>query len=193
MLGRSYGRRSRALLQEAVRSQQHRLGHCRKPAGRRNGSPRPGGLRRRSPGGGEDPPPPPEFARPPSKTVEIERELDISEAYLFVGVLGPDYNDPGQYAADVLTQILGQGIHPMMTVALKNSRRAGVNSAHLSYIALKRAGAFVAYITLNHPLISVAKRETITFLKESAGRIFPSGCSDRGPGGRLRSAGERQE
>jgi len=114
---------------------------------------------------GEDPPPPPEFARPPSKTVEIERELDISEAYLFVGVLGPDYNDPGQYAADVLTQILGQGIHPMMTVALKNSRRAGVNSAHLSYIALKRAGAFVAYITLEPSKISVAKRETITFLK----------------------------
>ncbi len=114
---------------------------------------------------GPEPPPPPERARPLPETVEIERELDVGEAYLLIGTLGPDYNDPGQYAADVLTQVLGQGIHPMMTVALKSGGRARINSVQMTYIALKRAGAFVSYLTLEPKGLPTAKREAIAFLR----------------------------
>jgi len=121
---------------------------------------------------GEDPPAPPERARPLRETVEIERELDVDEAYLLIGVLGPDYNDPGQYAADILTQILGQGLHPMLAGALKGGRRVLVNSAWMDYIALKRAGAFVAYITMEPKNLPAARREAITFLKRVRSENF---------------------
>jgi predicted Zn-dependent peptidase len=116
---------------------------------------------------GEPPPVPPERPRPLGKAVEIVKELDVDEAYLIIGVQGPDYNDPKQYAADVLTQVLGQGINPMLAVALKGGRRNLVNSAQMTYIALKRAGAFVAYLTLDPKNLAAAKREAVAFLKKA--------------------------
>jgi len=116
---------------------------------------------------GEPPPALPERPRPLEKAVEVVKELDVDEAYLIIGVQGPDYNDPGQYAADVLTQVLGQGINPMLAVALKGGRRNLVNSAQMTYIALKRAGAFVAYLTLDPKNLAAAKREAVAFLKKA--------------------------
>ncbi|MHB8054990.1 MAG: insulinase family protein, partial [Candidatus Aminicenantales bacterium] len=97
---------------------------------------------------GEEPPPPPPPPRPLPKSVEIERELDVKEAYLFLGAAGPNYQSDGQYAADVLAEILGQGIHPLLSGTLRGGRRVLVNSARMDYIALKQAGAFVAVLTL---------------------------------------------
>ncbi|MCX6565094.1 MAG: pitrilysin family protein [Candidatus Aminicenantes bacterium] len=114
---------------------------------------------------GEEPPAPPERAQPLPKTMEIERELDVDEAYLLIGALGPDYGDSGQYAADVLTQVLGQGINPMLAGALNGGRRVLVNSAQMDYIALKRAGVFVAYLTLEPKNLSAVKREAVAFLR----------------------------
>jgi predicted Zn-dependent peptidase len=120
----------------------------------------------------EPPPAPPERPRPLEKTVEVVKELDIDEAYLIIGALGPDYNDPGQYAADVLTQVLGQGINPMLAGALKGGRRNLVNSAQMTYIALKRAGAFVAYLTLDPKNMAAAKKEAVAFLKRARTENF---------------------
>jgi len=116
---------------------------------------------------GPEPPPPPPRPRPLSKTVEITRELDVEEAYLFLGAAGPDYEDDGQYAADVLAEILGQGVNPMLAGALRGGRRVLVNSARMDYIALKRAGAFVAVLTLEPKNLSVAEREAIAFLRRA--------------------------
>jgi predicted Zn-dependent peptidase len=120
----------------------------------------------------EPPPAPPERPRPLEKTVEVVKELDIDEAYLIIGALGPDYNDPGQYAADVLTQVLGQGINPMLAGAMKGGRRNLVNSAQMTYIALKRAGAFVAYLTLDPKNMAAAKKEAVAFLKRARTENF---------------------
>jgi len=116
------------------------------------------------PRGGE-PPPPPDRPRAPGKTVEIERSLDVDEAYLLIGALGPDYNDAGQPAAALLTQVLGQGLHPMLGAALNGGRRILVNSAQMDYVALKRAGVFVTYITLEPKNLPAAKREAVAYLK----------------------------
>jgi len=114
---------------------------------------------------GENPPPPPDKPNPLSGIVEVERELDVEEAYLLVGALGPDYNDPGQYAADVLTQILGQGLHPLLAAAMNSGQRNLVNSTQMTYIALKRAGAFVVYMTLDPKFLPAAKRRAVAYLK----------------------------
>jgi len=114
---------------------------------------------------GPDPPLPLPRPRPLPKTVEIERTMDVDEAYLFIASAGPDYGDEGQYAADILAEILGQGIRPMLAAALQEGRRVLANSARMEYVALKRAGAFVALITLEPKNLSAAKREAIAFLR----------------------------
>jgi predicted Zn-dependent peptidase len=103
---------------------------------------------------------------PPAKTVEIEEALDVEEGYLIIGILGPDYNDPDQYASDVLTQALGQGIYPLLTKPLRSPRDL-VNSVMMTYVALKKSGAFVIYITLDPKNMTAAKREAQNYLRRT--------------------------
>jgi predicted Zn-dependent peptidase len=103
---------------------------------------------------------------PPAKTVEIELERDVEEGYLIIGAAGPDYNDPDQYAADVLTQALGQGLNPMLNIALRGGRRDLIHSVQMSYTTLKKAGAFIVYETLDPKNLAAAKKETISALRQ---------------------------
>lgn len=121
---------------------------------------------------GPAPPPPPDRPRPLSGIVEVEREMDVEEAYLILGAIGPDYSDPGQYAADLLTQILGQGLRPLLAGALKSGQRELVNSAQMTYVTLKRAGAFVAYFTLDPKFVPAAKRQAVDYLKRVRSEKF---------------------
>jgi zinc protease len=72
---------------------------------------------------------------PLSKSVDIEEELDVQEAYLVIGTLGPDYNSDDQFGSDLLAQILGAGISPMLYRPLKSPRDL-VNTAGMIYVAL---------------------------------------------------------
>jgi predicted Zn-dependent peptidase len=108
---------------------------------------------------------------PPARTVEIEEALDVDEGYLVIGVAGPDYNDPDQHAADVLTQCLGQGIYPLLLKPLRSPRDL-VNSATMTFIALKKAGAFVIYLTLDPKNIPAAKREALGYLRRLRNENF---------------------
>jgi zinc protease len=102
---------------------------------------------------------------PLAKTVEIELERDVEEGYLIIGAAGPDYNDPDQYASDVLTQALGQGLNPMLNIALRGGRRDLIHSVQMSYTTLKKAGAFIIYETLDPKNLAAAKKETISALR----------------------------
>ena len=105
-----------------------------------------------------DPPPAPE------KAVEIERELDVQEAYLVIGVPGPGYNSDDQYGGDILAQILGRGINPMLYRPLKSPRDL-VNTAGMMYVTLKHGGAFLAYLTLEPKTMAATKRAAVQFLR----------------------------
>jgi zinc protease len=108
---------------------------------------------------------------PPAKTIEIEETLDVKEAYLVIGAFAPDYNSPDQYAADLLTEILGRGISPMLYRPLKGARDL-INSVSMSYIALKHAGAFGIYLTLDPKRVPAAKNEALKFLRQVRGENF---------------------
>ena len=103
---------------------------------------------------------------PLGKTVEIELERDVEEGYLIIGAAGPDYNDPDQYAADVLTQALGQGLNPMLNIALRGGRRDLIHTVQMSYTALKKAGAFIVYMTLEPKNLAAARIEAIAALRQ---------------------------
>ena len=111
----------------------------------------------------------PKYEKAPTlkKTVEINQEMDVNQAYLVIGIPGPDYNHKDQYALDILTQILGRGVNPMLNYPHRG-RRNLAQSALMSYSAHKYGGLIIIYITLKPENIGITKRETIKFLKETS-------------------------
>lgn len=105
------------------------------------------------------------------KTIEIEKEMDVNQAYLVIGMVGPDFNNPDQYAVDLLTEILGRGVNPMLNYALRGRRKLA-HSVSMSYNALKYGGAILIYLTLDKKLIKFAKSQTIKFLKNTRGQNY---------------------
>ncbi len=98
------------------------------------------------------------------KTIEIEKEMDVNQAYLVIGMLAPDYNHPDQYAVDILTEILGRGVMPMLNYPLRGRRKLA-HSIAMNYISLKYGGAILIYLTCEPKLVKAAKSETTRFLK----------------------------
>ena len=105
-----------------------------------------------------------ETARGLEKPVRVEIELDVKKAYLVIAALAPDYNSPEQYSFDVLTEILGRGVNPMLFRALWGRRKL-VETVSISYHAHKHGGAILAYLTLEPGDIRAAEREATNFLK----------------------------
>lgn len=100
------------------------------------------------------------------KTVEIEHSMDVNMGYLVIGLTGPDYNNPDQYAVDVLTEIFGRGINPMLYHPLIQ-RRIQVNSVNMGYSAYKCGGAITIQIALEPKNLKRAYREVRKYLKNS--------------------------
>jgi predicted Zn-dependent peptidase len=107
-----------------------------------------------------------EKARIPEKTVELEQEMDVNQAYLVIGMLGPDFNHPDQHSIDVITEILGRGMNPMMNYRLRGKRNL-VHNVSMGYSAHKYGGAIFIFITLDSKNVNYAKREAIKFLKDT--------------------------
>ncbi|MFC2158402.1 M16 family metallopeptidase [Acidobacteriota bacterium] len=104
-----------------------------------------------------------------TKNIEVTKEMDVNKATMIIGTLGPDYNNTSQYNVDVLAQVLGRGISPLLTIALRG-RRDLVDSAYMGYSAYKFGGAIYAYLTLDPKDIKTVRRQALEFLK-SAWRI----------------------
>ncbi|MHB8095307.1 MAG: M16 family metallopeptidase [Candidatus Aminicenantales bacterium] len=98
------------------------------------------------------------------KSISIREEMDVREAYLAIGFVGPDYNDPDQYGADLLVEILGRGVNPMLFSALR-TRRDLVQTVDMDYSAHQFGGVLVAFFTLDPKDIGAARSEATSFLK----------------------------
>jgi len=99
------------------------------------------------------------------KSVEVREEMDVQEAYLAIGLIGPDYNNPDQYAVDLLTEILGRGLNPMLNSALR-ARWDLVQTVSMNYSAHKYGGALMAFFTLDPKDVSMARTEALRFLNQ---------------------------
>jgi predicted Zn-dependent peptidase len=113
--------------------------------------------------------PPAQSSRPEKaplleKDSEIREEMDVKEAYLTIGFVGPDYNHQDQYAIDLLVEILGRGINPMLNSALR-ARRDLVQSVSMSYVPLRAGGIVMAVFTLDPKDVRMAKSEALGFLR----------------------------
>lgn len=111
-------------------------------------------------------PPKYEIAVPLKDKHEIEKEMDVNMAYLVYGYNAPDYNDPDQFAVDILAEILGRGINPMLYHPLME-RRVYVNSINMSYAAHKYGGAILIYFVMEPKYIKTAKNRIVRYLKRT--------------------------
>ena len=108
---------------------------------------------------------------PLEKTVEIEQEMDVNQAYLVIGATGPDYNNPNQYAMHILTEIFSRGVNPTLHSRLRGKRLLA-DTISMSYGAYKFGGTLLIFLTLDPKKIKSAKRETIKFLKQSKNQNY---------------------
>jgi zinc protease len=99
------------------------------------------------------------------KGVDLEVEMDVQKSYLVVAIPAPDFNNPDQYAVEILTEILGRGLNPMLYSALLGRAGPMAETVSMSYQANRYGGAILVYITLDPRNLSAAKRETTRFLK----------------------------
>jgi zinc protease len=111
------------------------------------------------------------LAPPLEKRVRLDVEMDVQKAYLVIATLGPSFDDPDQYAVDILTEILGRGVNPMLYAALWGRRKLA-ETIQMAYHAHKRGGALIIYLTLDPRYVDAAERETISFLKRSRDQNF---------------------
>jgi zinc protease len=100
------------------------------------------------------------------KSKEIEQEMDVNTAYLVIGYIGPDYNHPDQHSVDVLTDVLGRGVNPMLNMPLRG-RTNLVHNFSMNYSAYKYGGAIIIDITLDPKNINMAKRLLMGFLRDT--------------------------
>jgi predicted Zn-dependent peptidase len=102
---------------------------------------------------------------------EVEREMDINQAYLFIGFVGPDYNSPDQFAMDVLVEMMGKGIHPLLNSALR-SRRNLVQTVDMLFFSNRFGGASVATMSLDPKNLTAVAREAVEYLKRASNENF---------------------
>ena len=104
--------------------------------------------------------------QPIKKNIEIEEEMDVNTGYLIIGTAGPDYNNPDQYVVDVLVEILGRGVIPLLNQPLRGKREL-VETISMGFGAYKYGGIIYLYLTLDPKRITAAKRETLKFLRNA--------------------------
>ncbi len=105
-----------------------------------------------------------EKVQPLKKNIEIEEEMDVNTGYLFIGTAGPDYNNEDQYVVDVLVEVLGRGVIPLLNQPLRG-RRELVETISMGFGAYKYGGIIYIYLTLDPKKITAAKREALKFLR----------------------------
>jgi zinc protease len=107
-----------------------------------------------------------EKATPLEDDIEIEEQMDVNIGYLVIGLQGPDYNHQDQYAMDVLTEVTGRGIIPLLTYSLRG-RRQLVETISMGFGSYKYGGMASIYLTLDPKNMRAARTETIKFLKNA--------------------------
>ncbi len=105
------------------------------------------------------------------KDIDIEEEMDVNIGYLVIGLQGPDYNHQDQYAVDVLTEVIGRGVIPLLNYSLRGRRQLAetVSMANGTY---KLGGIINIYITLDPKNMKAAKMEALKFLVDSRNQNY---------------------
>ncbi len=112
----------------------------------------------------------PPVATPP-KVVEIREERDVKSGYLVLAFPAPDYNSPDQYAFELLAEVLGRGVSPLLNSALHGQRDLA-ESVSMAYLSERLGGAALISISGSPRTISSAERETLGVLRRAGSENY---------------------
>jgi predicted Zn-dependent peptidase len=90
--------------------------------------------------------------------------MDITQAYLIFGFVTPGINDTDKLSMDILTQILGKGVNPLLSNAFRGRRRL-IDNLSMRYLSLRYGGAVLIQLMLSPKNLHAAKNKLIKFLK----------------------------
>jgi predicted Zn-dependent peptidase len=104
---------------------------------------------------------------PPERNLDVEIEMDVQKAYLLIAAQAPDFNSPDQYSMDVLTEILGRGINPLLYSALNQGQRRLIETLSMAHMTHGVGGALLVYCTLDSRNLNRVRREAVNFLRKA--------------------------
>ena len=110
-------------------------------------------------------------AVPLKKSVSQRLERDVKDGYLYLGFAAPDYNSGDQYAVNVLTEVLGRGVNPLLP-ALLRSERDILQTVDMAYLANRYAGAIVVSIRADPKDIPTLERRAVASLKTAQSESY---------------------
>jgi len=110
-------------------------------------------------------------ALPLKKTVDQRFERDVEDGYLLIGFVAPDYNHADQYAMNVLAEVLGRGVNPLLPAQLQRDRNS-VQNVSMAYLALRFGGAAVVTIKLDPRDLPAIQRSAVGFLKRAQNEAY---------------------
>lgn len=116
---------------------------------------------------GEQPSPPlpsSETATKLKKNRKITERRDIKLAHLFIAFHAPPSDHKDQLAFNILTQILGRGVNPLLRQALYKRGQPLIHGLAINYYPLRFGGAVVVHLTTDLKRVKQARWETLKFL-----------------------------
>jgi predicted Zn-dependent peptidase len=113
-----------------------------------------------------------EPAKPLDKAVDLEVEMDVQKAYLVIATQAPGFNDPEQYDMDVLTEVLGRGVNPLLYSALNQGPRRLDETIMMAYQSHKYGGAVLAFLSLTRKP-GPGQGDAVNLLRRARKRISP--------------------
>ena len=112
-------------------------------------------------------------AAPLPRNIEIEQTMDVSQAYVFIGFSVPGSRHPDRFAFQVMAEVLGRGVYPLLFLALRGPRNL-VHGAGVNYLGLSHGGALIASLTLDPKNLKSARREALNTLRRLRNEYFSS-------------------
>ncbi len=100
------------------------------------------------------------------KTTEIQHFMDTKKVHLIMAFLAPRYKHPDYLPMHVLTEILGEGVNPLLSGLLKGGRQRLAEKISMQYIPMMQAGAVVVHLVLEKKNINAARLKLLKFFKE---------------------------
>ena len=110
-------------------------------------------------------------ALPLKKNVAQRFERDVEDAYLFIGFVAPDYNHADQYAMNVLAEVLGRGVNPLLPAQLQRERNS-VQTVSMAYLALRFGGAAIVSIKMDLRDMPAISRAAVGYLKQAHNEAY---------------------
>ena len=101
-----------------------------------------------------------------AKGVSRRLESDVEDGYLYLGFVGPDFNDPDQYAVHVLTEVLGRGVNPVLPALLRSERNIFL-TVEMAYLANRYGGAVIVSIRADPKHMSTLERLAVSTLRRA--------------------------